>query len=88
MTQEGAESLAIQALVFIAADAERTRAFLAATGLAPESIRAAAAERDFLCGVLDYLAGDEPLVLAFAAQAAVDPSDLAAARSALGGAEA
>ena len=39
-----AENLAIQALGFLAGDPERLGAFLAATGIGPETIRKAAAE--------------------------------------------
>ena len=53
-----AENLAIQALGFMAGDAERLGAFLAATGIGPEMIRKAAADPSFLAGVLDHVCGD------------------------------
>ena len=59
--------------------------FLAATGIGPAEIRAAAQEPGFLIGVLDYLAADERLLSAFAAEAEVDPSDIGKALAALGG---
>jgi len=65
--QTAAEALAIAALTFIAGEPERLGRFLALTGIGPESIRAAAHEPRFLLGVLDHLAGEEPLLLAFAA---------------------
>jgi hypothetical protein len=37
----------------------------------------------FLAGVLDYFLGDEPTLLAFAAQAGRPPQDVPAARHAL-----
>ena len=58
--------MAIQALTFIAADPDRLGRFLAATGIGPGDIRAAAREPLFLAGVLDHIAGDEKLLLAFA----------------------
>lgn len=85
LTQEAAEALAIQALTFIAGDGERLGHFLAATGIGPAEIRAAAQEPGFLIGVLDHLAADERLLSAFAAEAGVDPSDIGKALAALGG---
>ena len=85
LTQEAAEALAIQALTIIAGDGERLGHFLAATGIGPAEIRAAAQEPGFLIGVLDHLAADERLLSAFAAEAGVDPSDIGKALAALGG---
>ena len=85
LTVEVAESLAIQALTYIAGDAERLGRFLAITGIGPAEIRAASAEPGFLAGVLDYVAGDEKMVTEFAAQAGIDPAHIGVARAALGG---
>jgi hypothetical protein len=84
-TKEAAETLAVQALAFIAEDTERMSGFLNATGVAPDQIRSAARESGFLAGVLDHMLGDESLLIAFADSAALDPSEVARARSALGG---
>lgn len=84
LTQEVAEHLAIQALSFIAGDAERLGGFLAATGIGPDQIRTAAREPGFLGGVLDYLASDEPLLLAFCTEAGFDPPLVEKARAVLG----
>jgi len=67
LSQEAAESLAISALSFLAADPDRLGRFLSLSGLTPETLRAAAAEPGFLGAVLDYLCSDESLLLAFAA---------------------
>ena len=80
-----AENLAIAALGFIAAEPERLSRFLALTGIAPDSIRAAAREPQFLVGVLDHVMGDERLLLAFAAEHEVDPEAVMRARHALAG---
>jgi len=85
MTPDAAEALAIQALTFIAGDGERLGHFLAATGMGPAEIRAAARESGFLIGVLDHLAGDERLASAFAAEAGCEPADIGKALAALGG---
>jgi len=84
LQQKDAESLAIQALAFIAEDHERIGPFLAATGIGPDMIRAAAHEPNFLAGVLDYVAGEDTLLIAFASAAGIDPFDIPVARDALG----
>src|SRR5262245_59332480 len=80
-----AENLAIQALGFMAGDAERLGAFLADTGIGPEMIRKAAAEPPFLAGVLDYVCGNEALLIAVAEHVEVTPQDIEHARAVLSG---
>jgi hypothetical protein len=87
LAAEVAEVLAVQALAFIAQDDERLGRFLALTGMGPAEIRTAARERHFLAGVLDYVTGDEELLVAFAGHAEVDPATIAIARRALAEAE-
>ncbi len=76
--------LAVQALAFIAQDGERLGRFLAVTGIGPAEIRQSAREPHFLAGVLDHLAGDETLLLAFAEHAGVDPAEISRACRVLG----
>ncbi len=85
VTAEVAETLAIQALAFLAGEPEQLGRFLAITGIGPEEIRGAAREPHFLAGVLDYLASDEPLLVAFATQIDIDPTDIVRASAVLGG---
>ncbi len=80
-----AEALAIAALSFLAEDPERLGAFLALSGIGPESLRAAAGEPHFLAGVLDHVVSDERLLLDFATHQGVDPFDVTRARQALSG---
>ena len=75
-TREEAERIAILALGHIAADSDRLDRFLALTGLAPESMRAAAAEPGFLRAVLDHVCGHEPDLLAFAQAAGLPPEQI------------
>jgi hypothetical protein len=82
--REAAEMLAVQALSFIAEDPERMSGFLAATGLEPEQIRAAAQEKGFFGGVLEHMLADESLLVAFADSAGIDPAEIGRARAALG----
>ena len=78
-----AEMLAIQGLAFIAADPERLGRFLELTGISAAEIRASAREKGFLAGVLEHILGDESLLIAFAADAGIDPAEVARARRAL-----
>jgi hypothetical protein len=78
-----ATDLAIAALGFLGGEHERLERFLALTGLGPQSLRAAAREPSFLLGVLDHVAGDETLLLAFAHESGIDPQDIARARDVL-----
>lgn len=83
--RENAEMLAVEALGFLAKDAERLGRFLALTGIAPTAIRTAAREPGFLAAVLDHLAGDESLLMVFAGQSGHAPESVMRARAALGG---
>ena len=84
-TKEAAESLAIQALAFLAEEPERFSAFMAATGLAPDSLRESANQPHFLLGVLEHMLSDESLLVAFADSAGINPAEIARARGAMGG---
>ena len=84
MRRNAAESLAVQALGFLAGEPERLARFLALTGIGPDRIRAAAASPGFLAGVLDHLASEDALVTAFAAEAGIEPEEVERARRALG----
>lgn len=80
-----AENVAIRALFFLAADEARLGRFLAATGIGPAEIRAAAREPRFLAGVLDHLMDDESVMLAFSQEIGIPPDQIARARDMLSG---
>jgi len=86
MRRNETESLAIQALSFLAEDAERMGRFLALTGISPAEIRVHARDPAFLAGVLQHVTEFEPLLLAFAERIGCHPSLVAAAGASLGGA--
>lgn len=79
--------IARQALTFIAEDEDRIARFLALSGVGPTEIRTRLQDPAFLGGVLDFLLGHEPDVLAFAEWAGIDPQLPLAARYALPGGE-
>jgi hypothetical protein len=80
-----AEQLAIQALALLAGDTQELGRFLALTGIEPSEIRAAAQEPGFLAGVLEYICAHEPLLLAFARDGDLEPSEIERALAALSG---
>ena len=82
--REVAEIVAIQALSFIAGDSERLGTFLAETGLGPHTLRTAASDPQFLKSVLDFVMRDDAMVKAFATASQLHPTNIAAARQALG----
>ena len=81
--REVAEIVAIQALSFVAGDAARLGAFLAESGIGPETLRTAAADPHFLGHVLDFVMRDDQTVKAFASASQLHPTNIAAARQAL-----
>jgi hypothetical protein len=82
--RDAAESLAVQALSFLAGEPERLARFLALTGIGLDRIRAAAASPGFLAGVLDHVASEDSLVAAFASEAGITPEEVEKARRMLG----
>lgn len=84
-TRVFAEKLAVEALGFIASDSDRLGRFLAATGIGPADIRAAAREPLFLAGVLDHLANNETELVAFASESGNRPEDVLSSRDCLAG---
>ena len=80
---EVAEIVAIQALSFVANDPERLGAFLAESGIGPDTLRNAAADPQFLASVLDFVMRDDATVKAFASASQLHPTNIAAAHQAL-----
>jgi hypothetical protein len=81
--REEAESLAIKALGFVAADPELLPRFLAITGIEASSIRMAAREPGFLAGVLHFILAHEPTLLRFAEETGTPPAAVGKALRAL-----
>ena len=86
MDRDAAESLALQALAFIAGNADHLARFMAETGLAAEDLRTRASEPAFLAGVLDFLLADEARLLGFCGHAGLAPERPSRARALLPGA--
>ena len=85
MGGEGAIEIGQRALIWLSGEPEALGAFLGASGLAPSEIRARAADPEFLGVVLDFLLGDEAMLLAFCRDTGTAPPDPARARALLPG---
>ena len=85
MTEDGAETLALEALAWIAGEGGLIERFVADTGVSPAELLSRAADPAFLGGVLDFLLSEDARVLDFAAFAGVAPDDPARARALLPG---
>jgi hypothetical protein len=71
-----AEAIALELFEYIANDETRLAAFLGATGFAPNDLRVAAYNPEFLSGIMDYAFGNEPLLAAFASSSRIRPEEL------------
>jgi hypothetical protein len=85
MTPNAAETLALQALAFVAADDRALQGFQAATGLDGDALRVRAGDRDVLAGVLEFLLNDERRLLLFCQIEGIDPRLPGRAQSVLAG---
>ncbi|MFO1106934.1 MAG: DUF3572 domain-containing protein [Amaricoccus sp.] len=85
MKQEQAVALGQQALIWLAGQPEALGAFLGASGLAPGDLRGRTGDPEFLGFLVDFLLGDESLLLAFCAETGTRPTAPAQARAALPG---
>ena len=85
MNQEHAETLAIQALSWLASDEEILSQFLNMTGAAPGDLRVRAVEPEFLGFVLDFIMRDDKTILGFCTSVGAAPEAILQARATLGG---
>jgi hypothetical protein len=83
---DAAQTIALKALGYLAADEDLLEPFLGATGLGAGDLRAGATDSTFLAGVLDYFMQNEALLLAFAASEELAPETIVRARQRLPGA--
>ncbi|MCL4765885.1 MAG: DUF3572 family protein [Hyphomicrobiaceae bacterium] len=82
---EEAEIIGLRALAFLAEDEARLDRFLALTGMSGAELRARTGDPGTLLAVLEHLAGDESLLLVFAAEAALPPERIGPALQVLAG---
>jgi hypothetical protein len=65
LSQEAAETVAVQALAWLAGNDELLPVFLGATGASEVDLRARVAEPEFLLSVLEFLMMDDAWVIEF-----------------------
>ena len=85
LTPYHAETLALRALAFLAGRPDDFGRFLDISGLDPATVKVRASEPAFLASVLDFLLGDDTLLLDFCAAETVDAKSVHVARHVLGG---
>lgn len=83
-TQE-AEATAVAILGWLAGEPELLARFLALTGVSPSEVRDAIGDPGFLAGLVDFLMGHEPTLLAFSAATGVQPDAVVRAHEILSG---
>jgi hypothetical protein len=76
MRREAAQTLALEALAFLAEEPTRLAHFLALTGLALADLRQRAGSGELGSAVLEHLAADESLLLTFAQSRAIAPQSI------------
>lgn len=88
MKVEAAETLALQALGWLAGEDELFGAFLGATGATPVAVAEAAGQPEFLAAVLDFLLQEDARIIAFCDAAGLAYALPLQARAALPGGQA
>lgn len=83
---EEAQVIALKILEFLASDRARLEDFRDITGMALAEIPGLADDPQFLAGVLDYLSGNQSLLLLFTEMEGLDPESVMRARRLLPGA--
>ncbi|MEM9140841.1 MAG: DUF3572 domain-containing protein [Pseudomonadota bacterium] len=85
LPREQAETLGLQALGWLAGNDDLSGAFLGASGLSSDDLKARAADPEFLGFVLDFLMGDEDALIACCEALSIPPDLPARARAGLPG---
>ncbi|GGD10967.1 MULTISPECIES: DUF3572 family protein [Hyphomicrobiales] len=85
MTQDDAQILALSGLTFLLDDSQRIDGFLRMTGITPQDLRQLVATIEGQTAILDYLLGNESLLLAFTAEQGCPDDAPARARRTLTG---
>lgn len=85
MSQEAAETIALNALAWLAGHDDLLPVFLGATGSDMADLRRSAGDPVFLAAVLDFVLMDDAWVLEFTRQAGIPPDTVSQARAGLPG---
>lgn len=79
LTLDGAETIALQGLTFLAGDPQRLVRFLSLTGLTPQDLKGFGRDAGLQMALMDYLLSDESLLLVFTSEAGIAPESIAPA---------
>ncbi len=85
MSQDSAETIALQALAWIAASDDLLPVFLGSTGTVADELRERVKEADFLASILDFLLMDDAWITGFCDTAGLSYDKPMLARAALPG---
>ena len=85
MSQDSAETIALQALAWLAANDDLLPVFLGSTGAVADDLREQAKDANFLGSILDFLLMDDAWVVAFCDTAGLSYEQPMLARAALPG---
>lgn len=83
--REDGSVIAMKLLTYIASDEDVLGRFMGMSGLSPDDLRRGIADPAFQAGVLDFALSDESLLIAFAANAGLNPTAIMQARSRMPG---
>ncbi len=83
-THASAETIALEALAFIAADDVELGRFLGLSGLSINDLKSSAGTLETMRAIIEYVMGHEPTAKAFAESQGYRPEHLAAAAHKLG----
>ncbi len=87
MNPEQAETIALQALVWILEDEDMTLRFLGMSGADLQALRQGADAPEVLCSVMDFILMDDRTVLDFAESVKMPPENVPLVRYSLPGGE-
>lgn len=87
MNSEQAETIALQALVWILEDEDMTLRFLGMSGADLQALRQGADAPEVLCSVMDFILMDDRTVLDFAESVKMPPESVPLVRYSLPGGE-
>ncbi|HEY1709249.1 MAG TPA: DUF3572 domain-containing protein [Rhizomicrobium sp.] len=71
-----AQTVALKSLAFLAEDEDRLERLFTLTGMDADTLRAQADEPETLAAVLDFLLGDEPLLIRFCESSGLEPKSI------------
>jgi hypothetical protein len=84
LTRERAETLALEALAFLAGNPEALGRFLGSSGIEASELRRRASDPDMLRAIIEFLLADDALAGDFCRDRGMDPRDLHKANHVLG----